>query len=722
MLILGSLPALSKAQVANERICMEGIELLGSVTFGVEGSLGESITGIFDFPYENSYRPNPSGVPLIGGLFSGGSVYHDGKIYCNRYDDSGNIQSVKPVWQIYDAETYQLLYERELSDNCVNTTKSLAYDPTTDKIYGFVVDYFDTHLVSIDPETGEMTKVGETLDRYTDYGSIACNKDGQLFAVAVANDYSTGTSDLQLVKIRKSDARVVKVGTISCDNLMGQDQLVFMNYDQALFFNNATDELYWFMGSSSYELDDLYTPLFRLNTLSGKATLVSYIDKIHHISGAYFKEPDFAVPSVIDGFEFIPSGDGSNSGTLRITMPEVSYSGESLSGQTLTLTATEDGNQLLNVTAQPGEQYVSDVMQFTDGFHTLSVTVSNDAGNSPTVQREFYVGYDVPLPPQNVTLTNDGLTTTLTWEPPTQGVNGLPINSDNFTYTVVRYPYEVTVATDLKECSFTETHPEEMTRYIYTVTASDGVRTSEISYSNALILGEPLRPPYGGIFKDVADMYNYYTLIDANSDGFSWTYDSNTASAVYIYSPFQDADDWMISPPIIFDAMTTYELTFKAYSSLDGYLEALEVKFGKDRTPEALSEMLLDIPEVPTVNEDNPVQEFSTEFTTDEEGLYYYGFHAVSPAYHEYLYVFDIQVKAKGTEGIETSGQDAQDVIVVAGKGHLHIGNPDNRSLEVYNTQGVLVHKTTDDNVDLSLDKGVYLVKSDDKVQKALVY
>lgn len=716
---LAAIPAVVEAQTY-ERISMEGVKLFGTVTFAEVGDYGYINPGLFEFPYETSYRPATDGQPLFGGYFAGGSTYHDGKIYCNAYDDSGNVQEVKPKWQIYDAKTYELLYERELSDYCRNTTNSLAYDPTTDKIYGFVVDYFDTRLVEIDPETGEMRQVGEVLDRNYDFPCIACNKNGQLFAVTTYNNYQTGESEVQLSKIRKSDGRFVKVGTITCDNLMGLDILVYMNYKQSLFFNNATDELYWIMSSSSYELNAVYTPLFRLNTLTGKATLISYLEKEHHVSGAFFEEPDFDVPAIIDGFEFVADADGANDGVFHITLPSVTYAGESLAGATLDLLVEEDGKTLLDTKAVAGEEYVSDGITFADGFHTLSITVSNETGNSPTVEREIYVGYDTPKAPQNVVLTNDGLTTTLTWEPPTEGVNGRPINSDNFTYTVVRYPYEVTVAEGIKECSFTETHPAEMTRYIYTVTAVDGERVGEFSYSNALILGEPLRPPYGGIFAGPEDMYNYYTIIDNNSDGFSWGFDSNTASAVYIYSPFQQADDWIIAPPIIYDAETTYELTFKAYSSLQGYPEAMQIMLGRDRTPEGMTQLLLDIPEVPCVDEDNPVQQFKTEFTTDEEGIYYYGLHAVSPKYCEFLYVFDIKVYEKGTDAVDELAEEP-DVIVVASDGRLCVGNPQSLDVEVYDSRGIMVHHSSSDNVDLSLDRGLYIVRANGKVYKTMV-
>ena len=45
-----------------------------------------------------------------------------------------------------------LLSEHELSDNCDNTTSSLAYDPTTNQIYGINYTYTESYVVKVDPE------------------------------------------------------------------------------------------------------------------------------------------------------------------------------------------------------------------------------------------------------------------------------------------------------------------------------------------------------------------------------------------------------------------------------------------------------------------------------------------------------------------------------------------------------------------------------------------
>ena len=80
----------------------------------------------------------------------------------------------------------------------------------------------------------------------------------------------------------------------------------------------------------------------------------------------------------------------------------------------------------------------------------------------------------MPTAPTNVKLTAEGLHTTLTWDAPTVGVEGIPIDESALTYTVVRYPGEITVSENQKERVFEEDHPSDMTRYVYKVTAWAG--------------------------------------------------------------------------------------------------------------------------------------------------------------------------------------------------------------------------------------------------------
>ena len=144
-LLLGSVN-MAVAQEYNQRIAMEGVEMYGIVTFSAINQIDEMTPGMYKFGYDQQFKPDDNGV-LFSRYIAGGGVYHEGKIYCNVYNDEANLSTQKPVWTILDAETYEVLYEKVLPDNGVCTTKSLAYDITNDKIYGIVVDFTDSALL-----------------------------------------------------------------------------------------------------------------------------------------------------------------------------------------------------------------------------------------------------------------------------------------------------------------------------------------------------------------------------------------------------------------------------------------------------------------------------------------------------------------------------------------------------------------------------------------------
>ena len=161
-----------------KRISMEGVELVSSVTWGKVDIDTYMTPGLYEFRYDNRFVPDKT-APLLSIDALGGCVYHDGKIYANEF--SSRSQYEKPMWRIYDAKTYKLLSEHTLKDNCECTTTSLAYDPTADCIYGFDETYTETYVVRVNPETGEMTRLGDMQDRNYKFFAMACSPKGELF-------------------------------------------------------------------------------------------------------------------------------------------------------------------------------------------------------------------------------------------------------------------------------------------------------------------------------------------------------------------------------------------------------------------------------------------------------------------------------------------------------------------------------------------------------------
>ena len=154
----------------------------------------------------------------------------------------------------------------------------------------------------------------------------------------------------------------------------------------------------------------------------------------------------------------------------------------------------------------------------------------------------------------------------------------------------------------------------------------------------------PFKPiedyPYLNTFQ-TTDEQEAFTIIDANGDHDTWDFAYNSDEnwfARYTYNESFDADDWLISPAFHFEAGKQYRLTFDTWNK--GYDERIEVLAGSDATPEG---MTIQVVEPTDVTWEEP-QQLETTITVSETGTYYIGFHAISPADMNKLFVDNVMV------------------------------------------------------------------------------
>ena len=370
--------------------------MYGIVTFSAINQIDEMTPGMYKFGYNQQFKPDDNGV-LFSRYIAGGGVYHEGKIYCNVYNDEANLSTQKPVWTILNAETYEVLYEKELPDNGVCTTKSLAYDITNDKIYGIVVDFTDSHLVEIDPATGDMTRVGDNFDRNLRFKTLVSTNNGMLYSIVIDSGVSS------LYKIRKTDGLAVKVRDITAKNLLGPDDYLFNSgTEQAMFLNRSTGKAYWILESNSSKLDSEYSPIFEVNLTNAEATMVSYLSRCYQVSGAWFKEPNNGAPGIISDFEYVTPEEGSASGSIQFRLPENDYRGNPFTDSNLKIKVVEGDKVLVDATAQAGTLFKSEELasywkEYQERLRTPVEPVYPVADStplsSPGRRMRFFVGY-----------------------------------------------------------------------------------------------------------------------------------------------------------------------------------------------------------------------------------------------------------------------------------------------------------------------------------------
>lgn len=702
----------------HKRLSMEGVELkavftqaqIDEYTLAPNGiyAIEQNKEGIFDVDLEN---------PVLKADFAGGCTYHNGKLYCNEYNSQGNIQQEVPVWKVLDAKTFEVLSVDTLNTNCENTTISLAYDETSDKIYGFVKDYVDTWLVEINPENGSMTRISDKMDYWKRYLSIGCDKHGNLFCIYMTEDNITGDQKHYLSRINKLNGKISDIGEITAINMLPEDLLINMKYRQPLFFDNNKNKMYWMMCSSSLAIGSQYAPLFEINTTNCNATLLTWMEDIYAISGAYFEEPMMNAPGIISDFSFIPDETGATTGTISFKISSHSYNGLPLSSN-ISYTVKEENGINLDGNAMPGETVTHHVSS-TQGVHNLNIQLSNEVGNGPTIQRSFLIGYDMPAAPENIYLTDTLLTTTLRWNAPKTGIYGEIYDKGKLTYDIVRFPDEITVAQGIKDTVFIETHGEELHRCFYVVYSCTDNKRIQGVVSNDVVVGNPINPPYGNIFTTDDELYNYYTILDINNDRYTWTHEPETGAVFYPYNYQKAADDWLISPPLNLNANSSYTLTFSTFSSSSYYPESLLVTYGKGKTPELQSNILLDLPEVPAQENDGTITTYQLPLDIIDEGIYYYGFKAYSKEYQDYLFLYDIKIS--DISSVNNISTDKSNFTAYSVNGKINIINPEKDMINVYNTNGICLEKNDSDIFSLEVNPGVYIIKSTSKALKILV-
>lgn len=154
--------------------------------------------------------------------------------------------------------------------------------------------------------------------------------------------------------------------------------------------------------------------------------------------------------------------------------------------------------------------------------------------------------------------------------------------------------------------------------------------------------------PYLNEFQTL-DEQEAFSILDENSDGNTWDFAYNSDDnwfARYTYSEVFEADDWLISPAFHFDAGKQYTLSFDTWNK--SYDERIEVKLGTEASFEG---MFMPIVKPTEVLWEEP-QGMEARFSVSESGTYYIGFHAISDADRNKLFVDNVLSLLRSTTRI----------------------------------------------------------------------
>lgn len=401
-------------------------------------------------------------------------AYGDDAYYVAASQMIGSIEVAKELVRVdLEAGTYKTVGELTGYTNLIN---DMTYDRSAAKMYAISrIDDTRSALFTIDLKTAESSLVAN-LDRK--FFTLAADYSGNLFAISFDGD---------LCSIDKTTGKVRVIGST------GQHPEKF----QSMEFDHATRTLWWIATtrslneSGTIELSECFVA--KVNTSTGAITRCNDFGD-NQIAGLYipaFAAPDNC-PAPVESPQAVAADKGDMRAVLSWTNPSETFGGEPL--KTISkIEIKRDGVIVGNVTdAEPGKRssFTDVIDDVTGATHTWLITAYNNNGAGAAAAVSAFVGRDIPAPATGITV--ERLTPNsarISWEPASAGVNGGWCDPESFTYTVVRYPDEKVIASDISDTECNDSGAEVSDTYYYAITTTSSCVTFMMRSGGAAVTG-----------------------------------------------------------------------------------------------------------------------------------------------------------------------------------------------------------------------------------------
>ena len=532
---------------------------------------------------------------------SGAAVYALGNLYVNCMEQYW--YEISTTQYVFDTESWDLVDVREDLYQA-SSAACMAYDATTDRIYGIFYDDSGTNYMGFGYTT--------TTDPYPNYIRfyeedetpmvMAISPEGTIYAIDVNGLFLT---------INKETGELTRIGHTDVKPAYMQDAVI----------DPATGRFYW-----AAFTDEERGGLFEVNTATGEATLISYFPNNEEFVGLYIPDAGAAETAPADITDLAVNFEGASlTGQVTYTIPTTTVGGDALTGP-VTAYLVIDG-ETYQMEAQPGQLCTFDVTVRNNGEYSAMAYIVAEGGQSNKAKLTVWLGYDYPKAVTNLKLTREGNTAVLTWEAPTIGMHGGYVNPDELNYVISRTGFwtDQHVGT-----TFTEDMTGKTGNYQYYVRPVQHELAGEGIYSNEVFFGpedEAWDVPYE-LFFTGSDLSSCI-IIDANNDGTTWTYNWGGYLACGGSSNVVN-DDWVISPLFKLKAGQMYKLVYRAGAKMGPlYPETMEVKMGTERSIAGMTTLIAT--ETYEGIYQNIGQEERVQYiTVEQDGNYCFGFHNIT--------------------------------------------------------------------------------------------
>ncbi|MBE0638383.1 MAG: hypothetical protein IH598_07680, partial [Bacteroidales bacterium] len=182
--------------------------------------------------------------------------------------------------------------------------------------------------------------------------------------------------------------------------------------------------------------------------------------------------------------------EGGLSASISWVNPSETFGGDPLTE--LTEIFIERNNEVIATIEDPE---IGSLASFEDntiaesGIYFYKIYGVNSFGNGAQGSVTDYIGTDIPTAPGNAQLEVTGNDGFVTWNAPTQGINGGYIDEAELFYTVERLPGNVVVAQNLAVTEFLDTQIPGPGNYFYQITAANYIGEGGTAATNVAVLG-----------------------------------------------------------------------------------------------------------------------------------------------------------------------------------------------------------------------------------------
>lgn len=439
--------------------------------------------------------------------------------------------------------------------------------------------------------------------------------------------------------------------------------------------------------------------------------------------------PDYASNVDIEAAE-----EGELQAYVQFSFPTRTISGQSLP-EGAVLKATIEGYDTVEIEGTPGSRGKATV-ETDQGDNSISIQISLGELNGPKMMTTVYTGIDVPVAISDVDVeaSADMQSMKITWKAPTEGVNGGYVNPAGIYYNIfkaIQTPY----GTQYEQIATTE---EGVTEYEYTFDPA----TSEFQMDQVLLAIQPA---------DEAGVQSEMTLAGAVL---------GTPYALPMYDNFEDG--FNLNPWLVMRPGDEYLATYGIYQlnqigGFENYEGAALAVMGNDG-----EKGRLELPRFATTGIENAMIKLDmyTGHLSANTTLYGYTYGTedapveiatinVTPDNEEFhTVILDLPAELIGKEWVQvyiensftgeqvimlvksievSEGSSVAELAdtrsVIAGKGTVILTGFEGNDVNIYRIDGTSAAslRVADHVKEVTLDKGIYLIKTNDRTYKVIV-